>query len=156
MTKKFIICRGIQGSGKSTYAKKWVEESPETRVRYNNDDLRRMMGPYWIPSREKLVKDIKMYFLERAMDRGYDIICDNMNLNSKEVLLLNNIVDVHNARIRDDTIKKSSPLYKYVVEYVDFKTPLDVCIERDNSRSIDRVGESVIRSTYEKYKDFYE
>lgn len=35
-----IICRGIQGSGKSTWAKQWCHEDPEHRVRFNNDDIR--------------------------------------------------------------------------------------------------------------------
>ena len=40
---KLILCQGIQGSGKSTYAKKWVAEDPEHRVRLNYDDLRNML-----------------------------------------------------------------------------------------------------------------
>ena len=48
---KIILTRGIQGSGKSTWAKKWVEEDPEHRVRWNNDDFRKRLGPYWIPER---------------------------------------------------------------------------------------------------------
>lgn len=39
-----IICRGIQGSGKSTWAKQWCHEDPEHRVRFNNDDIRNMLG----------------------------------------------------------------------------------------------------------------
>ena len=39
MKKKLILCRGIQGSGKSTWAKAWVAEDPEHRIRINNDDL---------------------------------------------------------------------------------------------------------------------
>lgn len=27
--RKLIICRGIQGSGKSTWAKQWCHEDPE-------------------------------------------------------------------------------------------------------------------------------
>lgn len=46
-----IICRGIQGSGKSTWAKQWCHEDPEHRVRFNNDDIRNMLGDYWIPNR---------------------------------------------------------------------------------------------------------
>nr|DAX00221.1 MAG TPA: AAA domain protein [Bacteriophage sp.] len=30
--RKLIICRGIQGSGKSTWAKQWCHEDPEHRV----------------------------------------------------------------------------------------------------------------------------
>lgn len=43
---KIILTRGIQGSGKSTWAKKWCEEEPLKRIRWNNDDFRRMMGKY--------------------------------------------------------------------------------------------------------------
>ena len=41
---KIILCRGIQGSGKTTWAKQWVLEDPEHRVRFNNDDIRNMLG----------------------------------------------------------------------------------------------------------------
>lgn len=51
---KLILCRGIQGSGKTTWAKQWVLEDPEHRVRFNNDDIRNMLGKYWVPSRENL------------------------------------------------------------------------------------------------------
>ena len=57
--KKLILTRGIQGSGKSTWARQWVEEDPENRVRINNDDIRNMLGKYWVTSREDLVADIK-------------------------------------------------------------------------------------------------
>lgn len=43
--KKIILTRGIPGSGKSTWAKTWVAESPETRIRLNWDDMRNMLGP---------------------------------------------------------------------------------------------------------------
>lgn len=52
---KIILCRGIQGSGKTTWAKQWVLEDPEHRVRFNNDDIRNMLGKYWVPSREEIV-----------------------------------------------------------------------------------------------------
>lgn len=32
---KLILCRGIQGSGKTTWAKQWVLEDPEHRVRFS-------------------------------------------------------------------------------------------------------------------------
>lgn len=45
--RKLILCRGIQASGKSTWAKAWAKEDPEHRVRFNNDDIRNMLGEYW-------------------------------------------------------------------------------------------------------------
>lgn len=59
-TRQLIICRGIQGSGKSTWAKQWCHEDPEHRIRFNNDDIRNMLGDYWVPNREwttTLIKD---------------------------------------------------------------------------------------------------
>lgn len=49
--RKLILCRGIQASGKSTWAKAWAKEDPEHRVRFNNDDIRNMLGEYWVQRR---------------------------------------------------------------------------------------------------------
>ena len=54
-TRVLVICRGIQGSGKTSFAKQWCHEDPEHRVRSNNDDIRNMLGDYWVPSREDVV-----------------------------------------------------------------------------------------------------
>lgn len=65
-----IICRGIQGSGKSTWAKQWCHEDPEHRVRFNNDDIRNMLGDYWVPNREKLVTEAKANMITFALIKG--------------------------------------------------------------------------------------
>ena len=39
---KIILTQGIQGSGKTTWAKAWVAEDPEHRIRINNDDITSM------------------------------------------------------------------------------------------------------------------
>ena len=44
--RKIIMCRGIQGSGKFTWARNWALEDPEHRIRYNNDEIRNMLGQY--------------------------------------------------------------------------------------------------------------
>jgi tRNA uridine 5-carbamoylmethylation protein Kti12 len=35
-----LITRGLPGSGKTTWARAWVEDAPARRVRVNRDDLR--------------------------------------------------------------------------------------------------------------------
>lgn len=67
---KLIICRGIPASGKTFWA--------EHRVRINQDDIRLMLGKYWV---EELVQHIQKEALIEALERGYDI--DNTNLNKK-------------------------------------------------------------------------
>lgn len=141
---KIVLCRGIQGSGKTTWAKQWVLEDPEHRVRFNNDDIRNMLGKYWVPSREHLVSDIKKDFIVSAMEFGYDIVVDNMNFNPKEIEYYENLVD-----------STLGYMNCYSLEYKDFFIPLEVCIERDSKRE-NPIGEEVIRKTYERYKSIIE
>lgn len=144
---KIILTRGIQGSGKSTWAKKWCEEEPLKRIRWNNDDFRRMMGKYRVPQRERMVAIMREMFFKEAMLRGYDIVVDSMNLNPKVEAYFMAIIDKFN----------NSNLLDYTYE-LDFKDFLDItpeeCIERDSKREgSNRIGKNVIMETYNRYKD---
>lgn len=156
--QKIILCRGIQGSGKTTYAKQWVLEDPENRVRFNNDDIRNMLGKYWVTSREPLVSHLKKSFLNHSMLEGYDIIIDNMNLNNREVEFYQSIVKVHNDLVeqyrKNDPDEKDTG-FKYEIEFKDFFIPLEECIKRDSLRE-NPIGEEIIRNTYNKYKHIIE
>lgn len=152
---KIILCRGIQSSGKTTWSKQWVLEDTEHRVRFNNDDIRNMLGKYCVPSREKLVLDLKKQFIMSSMMASYDIVIDNMNLNPKEVEFYKLYIDAHN-QIMEELSKETKLSFnddaKYELEFKDFFIPLQECIERDSKRP-NPIGEDVIRKTYEKYKD---
>lgn len=137
---KLIITRGLPASGKSTWAKQWVLEDPEHRVRINQDDIRLMLGKYWVPSREKLVQEIQFDAIVEALSREFDVVIDNTNLNKK-------VLDGFDRLIKT--------FEDYEIEYKDFfDTPLSVCIERDKNRDL-QVTEKVIRSFYNNYKDKY-
>ena len=138
---KIIICQGIQGSGKSTWARKWAQEDPSHRVRWNNDDMRLLMGQYWVPSREPLLSKIRALFMNTTMDYGFDIVIDDMNLNPHTTEYYEVLVQAYNAT-HDD---------KYVIEYRLFNPPLDVCIERDAKRK-NPIGAKVLTDTYTKYE----
>lgn len=136
---KLIICRGIPASGKTFWAKQWVLEDPEHRVRFNNDDIRNMLGKYWVPSREPMVAAMKDGFVEEAILLRLDMVVDNMNLNNKEIEYWRSWANLHN----------------YDLEFKDFfDTPLSVCIERDKTRD-PQVSEKIIRNFYNNYKDIY-
>ena len=146
MIKKIIVLQGIPASGKSTWARQWVSEDPEHRVRFNSDDIRNMLGVYWVPSREGLINNIYNTFIHNAMFGRYDIVLDNMNLNKKTL-------DEIEKEVRD--FNKLSMDFEYQIEYKSFlDTPLEVCIERDSKRET-AIGEKAIRSIYAKYKDQY-
>lgn len=152
--KTLILTRGIQGSGKSTWARKWVEEDSEHRIRINNDDIRNMLGKYWVPSRETLVSNTKRDIALSALYAGYEIVIDNMNLNPKEVKFWEDIVNKHNNFV-DDKIKAKSDqvFYKYEIEFKDFFISLEECIRRDAMRP-NPIGEKTIRDTWRRYKHF--
>ncbi len=137
---KIIICRGIPGSGKSYYAKQWVEEKPESRIRINNDDIRSMLGPYWVPSRESLVNTTRRHLIAEAILHGYDIILDNTNLSDKYITEVRNILS---GTDRSDL---------YDIIYKDFPTDVNECIRRDSKRERP-IGEKVIREMYERVKN---
>lgn len=141
--RKLIICRGIQGSGKSTWAKQWCHEDPEHRVRFNNDDIRNMLGDYWIPSREKLVTEARANMITFALIKGYDVVVDNMNLNPKEDAWIRTLCE---------NIEKDTGIH-INIEYKDFWTPVDECIRRDAARP-NPIGEKVIKETWRRYRDF--
>lgn len=137
---KLIICRGIPASGKTFWAKKWVLEDPEHRVRINQDDIRLMLGKYQVPSREKLVQEIQFDAIVKALSRGFNVVIDNTNLNKKVLDQFDRLIKTYED---------------YEIEYKDFfDTPLSVCIERDKNRDL-QVTEKVIRSFYNNYKDIY-
>lgn len=138
---KIIITQGIQGSGKSNWAKQWVEEDPIHRVRWNNDDCRRMCGPYWVQERESFITSLRKTFIHYAMIDNKDIVIDDMNLNTKTTDYYEKIVKAYNNQNTD----------KYVLEYKQFfDVSVEECIRRDSFRD-NPVGEQVIRSTYKRY-----
>lgn len=134
---KLILCQGIQGSGKSTFARKWASEDPEHRVRLNYDDLRNMMGIYWVPSREGMLKEMEEAFLKKAFLKGYDIIIDNMNLNPKTI----------------EKYENWAKEYNYDLERILFDTPVEECIRRDKTRP-NPIGEVVIKRTWNTYRNY--
>ena len=149
--RKIILCRGIPGSGKSTWAKQYCHEDPEHRVRFNNDDIRNMLGDYWVPNRERIVSDLKRHFLYSAMGDGYDIIIDNMNLNPREVAFYEDIIEKHNNP--GETVISAVYMHPYKLEFKDFFIPVEECIRRDSLRS-NPIGEKIIRDTWKRYKNF--
>ena len=143
---KVIICQGIQGSGKSTWALDWVKENPIKRIRVNRDSIRKMFGKYCIPEREEFVKYIRNICIEEAIIDGYDVVCDDMNLS-------------------DNTINELVELVKYIkpnisIEYKLFNTPLKDCLIRVDNRNKnlpedERISSSVVISTYNTFKNKY-
>lgn len=141
-----VIVRGLQGSGKSTWAKNWVKEDPEHRIRINWDDIRVMMGGedcYWVPNREKIpfLNRVMDNMLATAFEHNIDVVIDNMNLNPKTLRSIY-------YTIAGTTSKDVQIFYKNIL------TPIEECIKRDAQRERP-IGEKCIRITASRYPDFY-
>lgn len=164
MKKSILILQGIPGSGKTTYAIKWVNEDPDNRIRINQDSIREMIAPldvYWkcskdsISKKEEMVNQILRATLQFAMNKGLDIVLDNTNLNSK--VLNDTLKLIHNVNeilTSEDKYLKRKETITYEVHYLVFDTPLEECIKRDKLRKFP-VGEKVITGFYNRYKEDY-
>ena len=148
--KTLLILQGLPASGKSTYAVKWVNEDPEHRLRINQDSIRRMFGKYWLEDklqlkkRESITSNITMELLKQSMFNQFDIILDNINLNTKVLGTIEDYVNYSNIKFAD--------LQTYNIEYKLFKEPLQTLIDRDSKRDIS-VGANIITNLYNKYYD---
>jgi len=135
--RKLVIARGLPGSGKSTFAVAWVNDSPDTRTRLNRDIIRfNYYGAYVGETVSELgVTEIEHAIAKAIMSRGErDLVIDNTNTKHK------NVIPYLLMAIQ----------YDYEVEFVDFNVPVEELIRRDAAR--DRsVGEAVIRSFADRY-----
>lgn len=135
-----LVLQGIPGSGKTTYAEKYIRENTNT-IRVNRDAIRHMLS-FWKKGNksaskwdnEKLVTDIQFNAIDSALRRGHDVISDDTNLNPKTLRRLQEVADRHSAPLK----------------VMMMSTPLDICIERDANRE-DPVGETVIREMAGRY-----
>lgn len=130
-----LILQGLPASGKSTYAKEWVNQDPKHRVRINRDTMRLMLNPIYSMDHENLVTDILDFALNNILAHNYDVVIDNMNLLKKYV----------------DDLEAKAKEANYEIVIKSFKdVPLDVCIDRDSKRELS-IGKSVITALHKKY-----
>jgi len=136
VTNKIILLVGVPGSGKSTWAKKYVEDSENHTIRVNNDELREMMNTVLYDWRnESLIADVVRDTVVNGLLRGWNVIIDNMNISKKHY----------------NYWKKFADSQGYEVEVRIFDPGLDICIERDKLRSR-TIGEERIKEIYAQFE----
>lgn len=139
IVKKFVMCKGLPGCGKSTWAEKQVLQlAPGEAMRVNRDLIRTMLhADRWKGQKtENPTTEARNVLLSLAMHRGCKlVISDDTNLSPKV-----------EAELR---VLAESFGYEFVVE--DFTdVPIKTCIERDLLRPRS-VGEAVIRRMYNQH-----
>jgi tRNA uridine 5-carbamoylmethylation protein Kti12 len=127
--------KGIPGCGKSTEALKMLEEHPDRYRRVNKDSIRTMLiGPRVAFYAENMVENIQSYCMEIALEKGFDVICDNTNLKDKYYYEACAVA----KRVGDVQI-----IERY------FDVPLEECLKRNKGRP-NPVPDNVIIGMWEK------
>lgn len=120
-----IMMMGLPGSGKSTFAEKWVNEKTGQRVRVNMDDLRIMtfggidhMYDGFQTKIEPYINNLCYTAIDQALSRGFEVIVDNLNIGKKHLTKL----------------QKLANKYGHDLKVVYIHVPLEVAIERNRNR----------------------
>lgn len=135
--QELVILRGLQGSGKTTFAHEWVAEDPDWRFRVNRDDIRKAgYNKLWGLSHhmEENVSLSEVAQTEKMLAAGLSVIIDATNLRARVVKEWYSVANRMGVAVRVH----------------DLDTPIDICIERDNNRE-KKVGEDVIRSYNDRF-----
>lgn len=139
---KVIFVKGIQASGKSTWAKDFVKENQDYK-RVSRDDLRHMVSSYTFNGKnEKLVTELERSIMHSIIAGGYNMVIDKMNLNQKDFEDDKNYL-MHVGALNNINLE---------FEVKDFPVTLAEAIKRDKGREF-VIGEKVLRATWSKYQE---
>jgi predicted kinase len=134
MQNKVIVLRGLPASGKSTWAKDFIDRNPGW-LRVNKDDLRAMMhNSKWTKDNERQILIARDALIVAALNDGYSVIVDDTNFASHHIT----------------TIQKIASEFEAAFEVKDFDVSLSECLER-NGKRMPRVPDHVIHDMYNRY-----
>ena len=139
--QKVVILKGLPGSGRSTYARKWVSRDPDNRVMVEKDEIRKdarlFKDRVYNHKRgdEKIVLRERDRLIRKALSEGKSVISSDTNLNKKHVRKIM-------------AIAREFGVPTQTKKFLD--VPLAELIERDSKRE-NKVGEQVIRKMFHTF-----
>ena len=127
---KLICPVGLQGSGKTTWAKEYMATHNNT-YRVNGDEVRAMVytGKYH-RDKEAVAKAVQRASVESLLAGGSNVVWDNLNLS-------------HTAQGDCDSMAARTGAE---LVWHHMNTPLDQCIENDRKRGC-KIGRAIIENT---------
>jgi predicted kinase len=139
LAKNLTIMQGIPGSGKSTVAKALADKTEA--IIFSTDDFWYQRGPNPLSydydpalSGNAHRWNQRRTAQEMAADDGGNIIIDNTNIKARDIRPYLSLAEI----------------FEYEVQVVRVEVPLDVALDRNSRRSVDRqVPEEIIRRMHE-------
>lgn len=137
-----VLLRGLPASGKTTFARNWVAQDPQKRVRVNRDDLRFMNYGFYHGLTFDQEQDITRQehsLVRSALKAGKDVIVDATNLKLKFA-----------RAFADIAVEMGAEFH-----VADMEAGVNECVSNDYTRGNAggrHVGEHVIRSFAQRYK----
>lgn len=139
--KTILILKGLPASGKTTYAKKLLDEEKGKWKRLNKDELRMMLtNNHHTAANEKFVERVRDIMLIEALKEGKHVIIDDTNLSGRPVARIENVVQQYCKETGD----------KVKIEIKEMEATMDECLERDRQRE-KKVGDAVIERMYRQH-----
>ena len=119
-----IVLVGPPGCGKTTWAKLYVEGHMAKRV--NKDDLRKMTHTEYNGQDEKVIKRIRNYAIESWLQKGYDVVVDDTNLDQHVFADMQQIA----SRIGDIGVRE----HRFIID-------METCRNQNENRAVGVVPE---------------
>lgn len=143
-----MYTRGLPGSGKTTWARKFLAENPGYK-RVNNDELRLMLdGEQFNPKNEDYIRVARKALITGALSNHKSVLVDNCNLSPKAVAELEGFAKAFNATLTEEDFtsvsvseclandaKRASPVGRRVIKRMrdQFLREKEVVYKRDRS-----------------------
>lgn len=144
--RNLTMLSGLPASGKSTLAKKMVDEN-HNLGRINRDDLRQMIfNGRWSNYNEKIIIAVEKAIADVLIDHERDVVVDDTNLGQKHEGMWKDFCNERNA----DPISEENGLGRIRFHKAYIEADINTCITRDHCR-LNSVGPNVIRKMAARY-----
>jgi predicted kinase len=134
--KTLWMTKGLPASGKTSWARAFVDSLPKGSVkRVSKDDLRAMLDNGKHCDSDRFVLQIRDAIVIQALSEGKHVVVEDTNLAPKHETWLRELAKQHGAEFK-------------VKDFTDVN--VETCIANDHGRP-NYVGERVIRDMYDRY-----